>query len=105
MTKTPTYTFLSISTPKPGKMDDLIRIAGAPSVKADQHLDAVIARQVSVDYEKNTVVVWMTLDSKEALYEYLQTEHGKEDHGEHEYMSEIIETFTMYDLTPINGRL
>lgn len=100
----PTYTFVSVSTAKPGRLDDLIRIAQAPSELMDKHLDGVIARQVSVDRERNTVVVWSTFDKKETLYDYLATQQGKSDHGEDVDMS-CIDTFEMYDLQPINGRL
>lgn len=101
----PTYTFVSVSTAKPGKLDDLIRIAKAPSEKMDAKLEGVIARQVSVDRERNTVVVWVTFDKKETLYDFLETEHGKEDHGENQDMDHIIESFAMYDLEPVNSRL
>ena len=101
----PNYTFVSISTPKNGKMDDLIRITKAPSEKMDASVDGLIARQVSVDRERNSVVVWATFDSKATLYDYLATEQGKDDHGENEDMESIIESFIMYDLEPVNGRL
>ena len=101
----PNYTFVSISTPKPGKMDELIRITKAPSEKMDEKVNGLIARQVSVDREKNSVIVWATFDNKETLYNYLETEQGKDDHGENEDMESIVESFTMYDLEPINGRL
>lgn len=100
----PTYTFVSVSTAKPGRLEDLIRIAQAPSERMDEHLEGVIARQVSVDRERNVVVVWSTFDKKETLYDYLATQRGKSDHGENEDMS-CIETFEMYDLEPVNGRL
>jgi hypothetical protein len=101
----PTYTFVSVSTAKPGKLDDLIRIAKAPSEKMDEKLDGVIARQVSVDRDRNSVIVWVTLDKKETLYNYLETDQGKDDHGENEDMDSIIESFVMYDLEPVSGRL
>jgi hypothetical protein len=101
----PTYSFVSVSTAKPGKLDELVRIASAPSEKMDQKLDGVIARQVGVDRERNTVVVWATFDKKETLYNFLETEQGKEDHGENEDMESIIETFEMYDLSPTGGRI
>lgn len=104
-TPQPTYTFVSISTAKPGRLDDLCRIARAPSERMDGKVDGLIARQVSVDRERNAVVVWVTLDRKESLYDYLATDEGRRDHGEDEPMEDIIETFTMYDLTPISGRL
>lgn len=100
----PNYTFVSISTAKPGRLDDLIRIAKAPSEKMDEKLDGVIARQVGVDRERNTVIVWVTLDKKETLYNFLNTSEGKDDHGENEDMS-CIDTFVMYDLEPVSGRL
>jgi hypothetical protein len=105
MTASPTYTFVSVSTARPGRLDDLCRIASAPSEKMDGKVDGLIARQVSVDRERNTVVVWVTFDRKESLYDYLATEQGRQDHGEDEPMDEIIESFHMYDLTPISGRL
>ncbi|MCB0514736.1 MAG: hypothetical protein R2798_13785 [Chitinophagales bacterium] len=70
----------------------------------DKKIDGLRAYQVSVDREKNSVIVWATFDKKETLYNFLETEQGKDDHGENEDMS-CIETFTMYDLEPINGRL
>lgn len=101
----PSYTFVSISTAKPGKLDDLIRIAKAPTLKMDKKSDGIIAYQVSVDRERNTVIVWSTFDKKETLYNFLATEEGKDDHGEKEDMESIIETFVMYDLDPVSGRL
>jgi len=101
----PTYTFVSVSTAKPGKLDDLIRIAKAPTRKMDKRSDGLLGYQVSVDEERNTVVVWSTYDKKETLYNFLETEQGKEDHGENEDMESIIETFVMYDLEPVSGRL
>ena len=71
----------------------------------DGKVAGLIARQVSVDRDRNTVVVWVTLDSKASLYDYLATAEGKDDHGENDDMSDIIETFSMYDLEPISGRL
>jgi len=100
-----TYTFVSVSTAKPGKLDELIRIAKAPSEKMDKKLEGVIARQVGVDRERNSVVVWVTFDKKETLYNFLETEQGKDDHGENEDMESIIESFVMYDLEPVSGRL
>jgi len=100
----PTYTFVSVSTAKPGRLDELIRIAKAPSEKMDEKIEGLIARQVSVDRERNTVIVWATFDHKETLYRFLETEQGKDDHGEQEDMS-CIDTFAMYDLEPVSGRL
>ena len=101
----PTYTFVSVSTAKPGKLEELIRIAKAPSEKMDKKLEGVLARQVGVDRERNSVIVWVTFDKKETLYDFLETEQGKEDHGENEDMESIIESFVMYDLEPVSGRL
>lgn len=100
----PTYTFVSVSTAKPGRLDELIRIAKAPSEKMDKKIEGLIARQVSVDRERNTVIVWATFDQKETLYRFLETEQGKDDHGEQEDMS-CIDTFVMYDLEPVSVRL
>jgi hypothetical protein len=47
---------------------------------------------------ETTVVVWATYDKKETLYNFLETEQGKDDHGENEDMESIIESFVMYDL-------
>ena len=101
----PTYTFVSVSTAKPGKLEDLIRIAKAPTMKMDKKSDGLLAYQVSVDKERNSVVVWATYDKKETLYNFLETEQGKDDHGENEDMESIIESFVMYDLEPVSGRL
>jgi quinol monooxygenase YgiN len=101
----PNYTFVSVSTAKPGKLEELIRIAKAPTMKMDKKSDGLIAYQVSVDKERNAVIVWSTYDKKETLYNFLETEQGKEDHGENEDMDSIIETFVMYDLEPVSGRL
>jgi len=101
----PSYTFVSVSTAKPGKLDELVRIAKAPTMKMDEKSDGLISYQVSVDRERNSVVVWATYDKKETLYNFLETDQGKEDHGENEDMESIIDTFTMYDLEPVSGRL
>lgn len=101
----PTYTFVSVSTAKAGKLDDLIRIATAPTMKMDKKSDGLLAYQVSVDKARNSVVVWSTFDKKETLYNFLETQQGKDDHGENEDMESIIETFEMYDLEPLSGRL
>ena len=100
----PQYTFMSISTAKEGKLDDLIRIASKPSELMDEKVDGLIARQVSVDRERNSVVVWVAFDSKETLYDYLKTDEGKNDHGDQEEMDAIIDTFVMYDLEPKSQR-
>jgi len=101
----PTYTFVSVSTAKPGKLDALAALASRPGERMDAAIEGVIARQVGVDRERNTVIVWVTLDRKETLYDYLATDQGKSDHGEDEDMTAIIETFEMYDLTPYSTRL
>ena len=106
MSAVPTYTFVSVSTAKPGRLSDLIRVTRQPSELMDGKIDGLIARQVGVDEGRNSVVVWVTFDKKETLYEYLETEEGKSDHGELDpELSEIIDTFEMYDLTPVSGRL
>jgi hypothetical protein len=104
-TAEPTYTFVSVSTAKPGRLDDLCRVARAPSERMDGKVPGLLARQVGVDRERNSVVVWCTFDSKETLYDFLATEEGRQDHGEDEPLDEIIDTFAMYDLTPVSGRL
>lgn len=105
MTSSPGYTFVSVSTAKPGRLDDLCRVASRPSEQMDGKVPGMIARQVSVDRERNSVVVWVTFDRKESLYDYLATDQGKDDHGESDDLSEIIATFEMYDLVPVSGRL
>lgn len=100
----PTYTFVSVSTAKPGRLDDLMKIAKAPTEKMDEKVEGLLARQVSVDRERNAVIVWATFDKKETLYRFLETEQGKQDHGENEDMS-CIETFEMYDLEPFSQRI
>lgn len=101
----PTYTFVSVSTPKPGRLDDLVELARAPSEKMEGKVPGMLARQVGVDRERNTVVVWVTFAERSDLYDYLATEEGSDDHGEGTDMTEIIETFEMYDVTPVSGRL
>jgi len=98
------YTFVSVSTAKPGRLDELARLASGPSERMEGKVPGMLARQVSVDRERNTVVVWVTFDRKESLYDFLATGQGKQDHGEKEDMS-CIETFEMYDLVPVSGRL
>jgi hypothetical protein len=100
-----TYTFMSISTAKPGKLDDLVRIASSPSEKMDKKLEGLLARQVSVDTARNSVVVWVAFDKKETMMDYLDTEQGQNEHGDQAEMDSIIETFTMYDLSPQSQRL
>jgi hypothetical protein len=98
------YTFVSVSTAHPGRLDELAKIASAPSEKMDGKVPGLIARQVGVDRERNAVVVWVTFDKKESLYDYLASDEGKRDHGEGDDMS-CIASFEMYDLTPVSGRL
>ena len=100
----PGYTFVSVSTAQPGRLDELAKVASAPSEKMDGKVDGLIARQVSVDRERNTVIVWVTFDRKETLYKYLASDAGKNDHGEGDDMS-CIATFEMYDCEPVSGRL
>ena len=104
MTPNPGYTFVSVSTAQPGRLDELARLASAPSERMDGKVPGLIARQVGVDRERNSVIVWVTFDTKASLYDYLATEQGKHDHGEDEDMS-CIATFEMYDLQPVSGRL
>ena len=86
--------------------DDLVRIASRPSELMDEALDGVVARQVGVDRDRNTVVVWVTFDRRETLYDYLDSEQGKRDHGEGDPdMADIVDSFVMYDLNPVSGRL
>lgn len=101
----PTYTFVSVSTAKPGRLDDLITLASGPSEQMEGKVPGMLARQVSVDRDQNTVVVWVTFANRSDLYDHLATEEGKDDHGEGQDMTDIIETFEMYDLTPVSGRL
>lgn len=101
----PTYTFVSVSTAKPGRLDDLIQVASEPSEKMESKVPGMLARQVSVDRDRNTVVVWVTSSDRSDLYDYLATDQGKHDHGEQTDLTQIIETFEMYDLTPVSGRL
>lgn len=102
---TPTYTFMSKSTAKQGRLEDLIRITKAPPRALDDAVDGVIAWQVSVDRERNTVVVWTTCRDKAVVYDYLATDEGKANHGDENEMNEIIESFEMFDLSPVAGRL
>ncbi len=104
MQRTPSYTFVSVSTAKPGQLDRLVEIARLPSEKMDD-VPGLIARQVSVDRSRNTVVVWTTFDRKETLYDYLETPAGKAGHDDIDDMEAVIDTFEMYDLEPVSGRL
>lgn len=105
---TPGYTFTSISTARPGRLDDLVALASRPGELMEGKVPGMIARQTAVDRERNTVVVWVTFENKSDLYDYLASPEGAADHGEGEDgedMAEIIETFEMYDLEPVSGRL
>lgn len=102
---TPGYTFVSVSTAKPGRLDDLVEIARRPSELMDGHVPGLLGRQVSVDRHRNTVIVWTTFKDKSDLYEWLETDQGKQEHGDEQDMASIIETFEMYDLEPVSGRL
>jgi hypothetical protein len=102
---TPGYTFVSVSTAKPGRLDDLVEIARHPSELMDGHVPGLLGRQVSVDRDRNTVIVWTTFEKKSDLYEWLETDQGKQEHGDEQDMASIIETFEMYDLVPVSGRL
>lgn len=101
---TPEYTFVSVSTAKPGRLDDLIRVASAPSEHMEGRVEGLVARQVSVDRERNTVVVWVAFDRRETLYDWLETPEGQAGHAADD-LDAIIETFEMYDLTPVSQRL
>ena len=102
---TPGYTFVSISTAKPGRLDDLIEIARRPSEIMDGNVPGLLARQTSVDRERNTVIVWTTFEKKSDLYDWLSSAEGAASHGEGSDMNDIIETFEMYDLEPVSSRL
>ena len=100
-----TYTFMSRSTAKPGRFDDLVRIATAPPAAIDRDTGGVVAYQVAADRSRNSVVVWVTMDRKETMDAYLASSKGQAEHGDAAEMAEIIETFEMFDLTPLAGRL
>ena len=102
---TPGYTFVSVSTATPGRLDDLVELARRPSELMDGAVPGLIARQVSVDRDRNTVVVWVTFAAKSDLYDWLATDRGRRDHGEDQDMATVIESFEMYDLEPVSGRL
>jgi hypothetical protein len=71
----------------------------------DKNVEGLLARQVSVDTARNSVVVWVAFDKKETMMDYLDTEQGQNEHGDQAEMDSIIETFTMYDLSPQSQRL
>ncbi len=97
----PTYTFVSVSTAKPGRLDDLVALARPPGERMEGRVPGLVARQVSVDADRNAVVVWATFSERSDLYDYLATEAGREGHDDVD-MDEIIETFEMFDLTPVS---
>lgn len=101
----PTFTFVSVSTAKPGRLDDLVRVASRPNELLGEKVEGVVARQVSVDRERNAVVVWATFAQKEPLYAYLASDEGKRDHVGDEDLAEIIDTFEMYEMTPVSGQI
>lgn len=101
----PTFTFVSVSTAKPGMLDALVRVASRPNERMGQKVAGIIARQVAVDRQRNAVVVWATFAEKEPLYEYLASEEGQRDHTGDEDLSEIIDTFEMYEMTPVCGQI
>lgn len=101
----PTYTFVSVSTARPGRLDDLVELARRPSEKMEGVVPGMIGRQVGVDPDRNTVIVWVTFAERRDLYDYLATDQGRHDHGEDTDMTDVIESFEMYDLTPVSGRL
>jgi heme-degrading monooxygenase HmoA len=103
----PGYSFVSVSTAKPGQLDRLIEIASVPSEQMEGNVPGLLARQVGVDRERNAVVVWVAFDRKEALDDWLASAEGQESHkggaaeGE---MEAVIATFAMYDVTPVSQR-
>lgn len=103
--QSPTFTFVSVSTAKPGRLDDLVRVASRPNELMGQKVEGVVARQVAVDRARNAVVVWSTFERKEPLYAYLASDEGRRDHGEGENLADIIDTFEMYEMTPVSGQI
>lgn len=101
----PTFTFVSVSKAKPGRLDDLVRAASRPNELMGRHVEGVVGRQVAVDRERNTVVVWSTFEQREPLYAYLSSEQGKLDHEGGDDLEAIIESFEMYEMTPVSGQL
>ncbi|MEZ4935144.1 MAG: hypothetical protein R2788_23800 [Saprospiraceae bacterium] len=67
-------------------------------------LISVIVVKRKVDRERNTVIKSANFDKKRNPYNFLETEQGKDDHGENEDMSCIGHICT-YDLEPVSGRL
>jgi len=103
MKTAPGYTFVSLSTAAPGRLDELVALARKPNEGMDGRVPGLIARQVGVDRDRNAVVVWSTFDTKASLYDYLETEAAKRDHEDGD-MS-CIASFAMYDLEPVSSRL
>ena len=101
----PTYTFMSRSTAKPGRFDDLVLITKTPPAALDRDTEGVIAWQVASDREQNSVVVWVTMDHKDTMDAYLASSKGQAEHGDTGEMAEIIETFEMFNWTPQAGRV
>lgn len=97
---TPNYTFVSKSTAKPGRFDDLLRIVQDPPQTITKNLDGPVLYQVGQDRDRNTVIIWVTMTDKQAMYDYLASPLGQANHGSAEEMDAIIESFEMFDLTP-----
>ncbi len=104
MTTDPTYTFVSVSTAKPGRLDDLVAAARRPGERMDGVVAGMLGRQVAVDRDRNTVIVWSTFADRADLYDHLATEAGQVDHDDVD-LSDVIDSFEMFDLTPVSGRL
>ncbi len=101
----PTYTFMSRSTARPGRFDDLVRIATAPPAALDRDTDGVVAYQVAADREHNLVIVWVTMDHRSTMDDYLASPKGQSEHGDEAEIKDIIATFEMFNLSPVSGRL
>lgn len=99
------YTFSSVSTAKPGKLDELIKLADRTNALMDGKIPGLLGRQTCVDRDRNTVVVWATFENKSDLYDWMATQDGASAHDSDVDMNEVIETFEMYDLTPVTSRL
>ncbi len=50
----PTYAFVTISTVKPGRLDDLAALASRPSEQMEGKVPGMLARQVGVDRDRNS---------------------------------------------------
>jgi predicted ABC-type transport system involved in lysophospholipase L1 biosynthesis ATPase subunit len=77
----PTYTFMSRSTAKPGRFEDLVCIAKTPPAALDRDTGGVIAYQVAADREQNSVVVWVTLDRKATMTTTWRRRKGRANTG------------------------